>query len=177
MRVTGITLRAAEVIHRRGPRRRGCSFADPWTEPGAKTSRILDDVNELIDKVRCVLEAGPPLRLAVLFGSFAKRRARADSDLDIAILPRDESLSLHAELDLAGQLSSRTGREVDLVRLDRATALLRWEIAKDGILLAADPTWEWVRFRVAAASEHADMAEALDHAARRFRQRIARTTA
>ena len=154
----------------------GCSFADPWTEPGAKTSRILDDVNELIDKARRVLAAGPPLRLAVLFGSFAKQRARPDSDLDIAILPHDESLSLHTELDLAGQLSSKTGREVDLVRLDRATQLLRWEIAKHGILLAADPPSEWLRFRVAAASEHADMAEALDQAARRFRQRIARPT-
>jgi predicted nucleotidyltransferase len=133
-------------------------------------------VNELIDKARRVLEGGPPLRLAVLFGSFAKQRARADSDLDIAILPRDESLSLHAELDLAGQLSSKTGREVDLVRLDRANVLLRWEIAKGGILLTADPPSEWLRFRVAAASEHADMAESLDRAARRFRQRIARPT-
>jgi predicted nucleotidyltransferase len=132
-------------------------------------------VSELIEEVRRVLEAGPPLRLAVLFGSFAKQRARADSDLDIAILPRDESLSLHAELDLAAQLSLATHREVDLVRLDRATLLVRWEVAKDGILLIADPTWEWLRFRVAAASEHADMADALDRAARRFRQRIAGT--
>lgn len=145
---------------------------DPaWSE----ASRILDDVSELIDKARGVLAAGPPLRLAVLFGSFAKQRARADSDLDIAILPRDESLSLRAELDLAAQLSSRTGREIDLVRLDRATMLLRWEIAKHGILLVADPAWEWLRFRVAAASEHADMADALDRAARLFRRRIAGT--
>ena len=150
-------------------------FVGPWTEPGAKTSRILDDVNELIDKARGVLEAGAPLRLAVLFGSFAKQRARVDSDLDIAILPRDESLSLHAELDLAGQLSARTGREIDLVRLDRATALLRWEIAKYGILLVAEPTGEWLRFRVAASSEHADMADDLDRAARLFRRRIAGT--
>jgi predicted nucleotidyltransferase len=132
-------------------------------------------VSELIDKARCVLEAGPPLRLAVLFGSFARQRARADSDLDIAILPRDESLSLRAELDLAAELSLRTGREVDLVRLDRATMLLRWEIAKHGILLVADPISEWVRFRVAAASEHADMADAFDRAARLFRRRIAGT--
>lgn len=122
-----------------------------------------------------MLEAGPPLRLAVLFGSFAKQRARANSDLDIAILPHDESLSLHAELDLAAQLALRTGREVDLVRLDQATMLLRWEVAKDGILLVADPSSEWLRFRVARASEHADMAEALDRAARRFRRRIAGT--
>ena len=96
-------------------------------------------VSDLVEDVRRVLQAGPPLRLAVLFGSFARQRARADSDLDIAILPRDESLSLHAELDLAAQLSLATRREVDLVRLDQATMLLRWEVAKDGILLIADP--------------------------------------
>ena len=133
-------------------------------------------VSEVIEEVRRVLEAGPPLRLAVLFGSLAKQRAHADSDLDIAILPRDESLSLHAELDLAAQLSLATRREVDLVRLDQATMLLRWEVAKDGILLISDPTSEWLRFRVAAASEHADIAEALDRSAQRFRQRIAGTT-
>src|SRR5689334_11483357 len=113
--------------------------------PGAKASRIVAGVSELFEEVRRVLQAGPPLRLAVLFGSFAKQRARADSDLDIAILPRDDSLPLHAELDLAAQLSLRTRREVDLVRLDQATMLLRWEVAKDGILLISDPTSEWLR--------------------------------
>jgi predicted nucleotidyltransferase len=146
-----------------------------WIEPSARRHRILDAVSELFDKARHVLAAGPPLRLAVVFGSFAKQRARPHSDLDVVILPHDEALSLRAELDLAARLSLETGREVDLVRLDRATTLLRWEIAKDGIPLIADPAWEWLRFRVAAASEHADMAEALDRAARLFRRRIAGT--
>jgi hypothetical protein len=66
---------------------------------------------------------------------------------------------------------------VDLVRLDRASMLLRWQIARDGIPLLAEPSWEWVRFRAAAASEHADIADALRRAARLFRRRLARPSA
>lgn len=126
-----------------------------------------------LEKARRALQAGPPLSLAVLFGSRATGRARPDSDVDIAIVPADASLALGLELALAARLSSALAREVDLVRLDRASTLLRWQIARDGILLLAEPGWEWVRFRARAASEYADIADSLERAAKLFRRRIA----
>ncbi len=120
-----------------------------------------------------MLEAGPPLRLAVLFGSYASGRAHPKSDIDIAILPADSTLSLGHELALAAELSRSLGREVDLVRIDRASTLVRWEIARHGVLVLAEPAWEWVRFRANTASEHADIEEALGRAAELLRQRLA----
>ncbi|MBL0219891.1 MAG: nucleotidyltransferase domain-containing protein [Myxococcales bacterium] len=127
----------------------------------------------LVATARRVLAAGPPLRLAVLFGSQATGRARQGSDVDIAILPCDPDLALKAELELAGALSSALGREVDLLRLDRAATLLRWEIARHGTPLVTS-SHEWPRFRASAASEHAEIAEALEHAARLFQRRLLR---
>ena len=120
---------------------------------------------------RRVLAAGPPLRLAVLFGSRATGTARDGSDFDIAILPADPELTLHAELELAAALSSALSAEVDLVRLDHASTLLRWQIARDGVpLVTADH--EWTRFRATAASDHAEIADGLANAARLFHRHL-----
>jgi predicted nucleotidyltransferase len=75
------------------------------------------------DRIRQALRDGPPLRLAILFGSRARRSARPDSDVDIAILPVDPALSLLDEGLLAASLERATGASIDLVRLDRAALI------------------------------------------------------
>jgi predicted nucleotidyltransferase len=86
----------------------------------------------LTDALRRAFAEGPPLRLAVLFGSAARGRTRPDSDVDVGILPNDPDLPLHAELDLQARLERACGRSVDLVRLDRVSSLLKWEVARSG---------------------------------------------
>jgi len=78
-----------------------------------------------LDLIVAVLRSGPPLRLAMLFGSTAKGTQRIDSDIDIGIVPEDPELSLAEELTLQTDLARVSGRQVDLVRLDRASTLLR----------------------------------------------------
>ena len=129
-------------------------------------------MDPLLEPLRRALAGEPLLRLAVLFGSHATGRARAGSDVDVAILPC-EDLSLAAELDLAARLSQALCREVDLVRLDHANVLVRWEVARDGVCVLAEPAYEWTRFRAHAASEHADLAEPLRIAAELYRRRVA----
>ncbi len=124
-----------------------------------------------MEQLRRVLSQSSGIRLAVLFGSFARGRERPDSDLDIAITP-DRDVSLRWELELQVELERACHRRVDLIRLDRASTLLRWHVARDGLLLAARPAVEWMRFRAAAAGEHADFAPALAVAARQYRQRL-----
>jgi predicted nucleotidyltransferase len=128
--------------------------------------------NELIRQIGRVLDAGPSLKLAILFGSAARGRLRPDSDLDIAILPLDPELPLASELDLQVALTRATGRSVDLVRLDQAPTLLRWEVARYGRVLAAHPPAERVRFLSETASEHADFAPALERVAHLYRRHL-----
>jgi uncharacterized protein len=128
---------------------------------------------DLERKARAVLLGGPPLRLGLLFGSAVKGTLHPESDIDVAILPQDPELSLTAELDLAARLTRALGRTADVVRLDRASTMLRWEVARSGILLVASSPLERIRFQAAAASEHADFAEALRPVLERYRRRLA----
>lgn len=118
---------------------------------------------------------GAPLRLAILFGSAARGRLRADSDLDIAFLPTRD-LALAEELALQAALERATGRTVDLVNLDRADPLLRFEIARHGRVLISEPASESTRFIAAAGIEHADLAPLIADAAERYRRRLAAGT-
>ena len=119
-----------------------------------------------------VLSTGPPLRLAILFGSAPGGRARPDSDLDVGIMPDDPDLPLHTELELQSRLERACGRSVDLVRLDRASTILRWEAARRGVPILARSRTELLGFIVGAALEHADLAPLLSQAAAVFRERL-----
>lgn len=130
-------------------------------------------LENLTQIVRGTLADGAPVRLAIVFGSAARHALRADSDIDLGIIPRDPHLPLGAELDLQARLERACGRPVDLIRLDRASTLLRWEAARCGFLVFADPPAELPRFVAAAALEHADLLTSLAPAAERYRRRLA----
>ena len=125
---------------------------------------------KLMAELAGVLASGPELRLAVLFGSAATGRSHAASDVDIGLIfAREESLA--RELDLQLALERVVGRSVDLVRLDEASTLVRWQVAVHGVPICAAPH-EWSRFRARAASEYADFRPAFEAAAARFQRRL-----
>lgn len=126
---------------------------------------------EILDALRRELRAQPGLDFALLFGSWAREQARPDSDVDVAIMPREE-WPLAAELDLQGRLARAVGASVDLVRLDTAPLLLAWEVVSQGIPLVGDPG-RLAQYQATVALEHADFAPLLERAARRYARRIA----
>lgn len=130
-------------------------------------------MTEAHDRIRQVLLEGPPLRLALLFGSRARKSARPDSDVDIAILPVEPDLSLRDEGLLVTSLERATGAPVDLVRLDRAAPALRWRIARDGIVLLSLPAHAAPRFLARAGIEHDELRDLEIEAMRRYRARLA----
>jgi predicted nucleotidyltransferase len=115
---------------------------------------------------------GAVLRIALLFGSATRGQLRPDSDLDVGIVPADANGPLALELELQTDLERATGRAVDLVRLDRADPLVRWEAARSGVLLLERPEGAAARFRAEAALEHADLAPLVDAGAERWRRAI-----
>jgi predicted nucleotidyltransferase len=127
---------------------------------------------ELIARLRAALLAGPPLRLAILFGSAAAGKARPGSDVDVAILAPASGLDRRAEFDLHRALALAAGAEVDLVRIDHASTLLKWRIGTTGQPLLETAPGEFARFRARAASEYIDFAPALLHHGELFRRRL-----
>lgn len=91
--------------------------------------------------------AAAALRLAVLYGSRARADAAEGSDWDIGVLA-DDPPDMPA---LSAALTEILGTdEVDVVDLSRASALLRYRAARDGIPLLERPSDEFQRFQLAA---------------------------
>jgi len=130
------------------------------------------DRDTVVERCGAVLRSHA-LRLGVLFGSAARDALRADSDIDIGIVPRDPAMTLSEELGIQASLESAVGRSVDLVRLDRASILLCWRVAKEGVPLFAAAPHEWPRFVARAGLDHAEFAPLYVRAAESFRRRLA----
>lgn len=131
---------------------------------------MVSELETLVETLRS--EVKREARLAVLFGSRARGEAGPESDVDVAFVPRVESMSLTEESRLQADLERVLGRPVDLVRLDRADLTLRWRIARDGVLIWSETPVGFSRFRARTASEYADFAPAQRVAARRYRRRL-----
>lgn len=126
-----------------------------------------------LEQLVAALREGPPLRFAMLFGSAARGTLRADSDVDIGIFPVDLSLPLSEELALQAELTRVCGREVDLVRLDRAPTLVRWQVVRYGRVLMESSPFSASRFAANSIAEYLDFAPAFERASETFRRVLA----
>lgn len=97
-----------------------------------------------------------PFRPVVVyvFGSVARGRARPDSDVDIAFLaaaPPDPVRVFDVAQDIAGEI----GREVDLVDLHRASAVLKAQVVGKGTRVLVSDQTAAGRFEMYALSDYA----------------------
>jgi uncharacterized protein YutE (UPF0331/DUF86 family)/predicted nucleotidyltransferase len=127
-------------------------------ETDRNTTLERDRYNPVVDRRRTslidALSAEPGVRLAVLFGSSARGRERRGSDLDVGVVGEPED----GENMLQVRLARATGRSVDLVALDTAPPLLRFEIARDGQLLLERTPHLWSDFKAKAMVDWWDWA-------------------
>lgn len=110
----------------------------------------------MIERLRERLADFPEVRLAVLFGSVAREEERPGSDLDLALLLDPESSTLRWEIEAA--LGRAAGREVDFVYMNEAPPLLRFEIARDGMVLLEHRPGDWTDFKAHAMIDWWDWA-------------------
>lgn len=82
-------------------------------------------------QLREVLAYFPDIVLAVLFGSVASGRQRADSDLDIAVYAKN-ALAAHEKMALIGAFAELAGRPVDLIDLNGVSEPLLGQIVRHG---------------------------------------------
>lgn len=87
-------------------------------------------------------------------------------------------ISLLAQTELAARLEAIVGREIDLVDLDAASTVLRWEVARQGIPIWAKEPGDVVEFRARVPLEYFDLQPFLEREAaglRRVLERARRT--
>lgn len=118
----------------------------------------------LVARLRVALADTPmaapdTLVCAWLFGSRARGTARAQSDLDLAVLfsqdPPRTLAGLH--LDLADRLTGALGVPVDLVILNRAPVDLAYRVLRDGVLVGDWDRAKRIRFEVRLRNEYFDL--------------------
>lgn len=95
------------------------------------------------DLVQFIRNHVPDLIAIYLFGSQASRTPHAASDIDIAILPKQE-LPAPKRWHLAQQIAAKFSREVDLVDLKQASTVMRMQVISKGqhLYCADKPTCE-----------------------------------
>jgi len=77
------------------------------------------------------------LELILLFGSHARGKTHAKSDVDFAVQPK-QPLSLKTQLSLQSKLEDIVGSTVDVVDLKTVPILLGDRIARDAIVIVGD---------------------------------------
>jgi predicted nucleotidyltransferase len=78
-----------------------------------------------------VLAHFPKISFAMLFGSVASGRQRADSDLDIAVAAK-QALTTHEKIALVSALADSSGRPIDLIDLRVVSEPLLGQILRHG---------------------------------------------
>jgi len=81
-----------------------------------------------------IFQRYPAIRAVYLFGSAAEGRARASSDLDLAIVPGDETLREN-KLDILADLARSGFCNVDLLFLDVRDVVLRHEAVRRNVVI------------------------------------------
>lgn len=110
------------------------------------------ETDPLIESLKSYFSARKDVAFVFLFGSYAKGIERNTSDLDIGVyfFPRGELWELEedvvypTESEIWGDLDALTGKEVDLLILNRASARIVYTALTEGITLAVrSPSLYW----------------------------------
>lgn len=120
-------------------------------------------LEENLRQLASALAEEPSVLAALAFGSVVRGTARPDSDLDTAVLFRDERTGFAQLPDLAvllGRLSLAAGRIVHLVDLARADSALRRAVFATGAVLFDRSAGALSRLEHRTAVEYADWAYA-----------------
>ncbi|HXU31160.1 MAG TPA: nucleotidyltransferase domain-containing protein [Thermoanaerobaculia bacterium] len=112
--------------------------------------------SELLAAVRDCASGRPNLALAVVFGSLARGALRRGSDVDIGLIVDENSPEVRLRLEV--DFGRAAGRPVDLIFLDQAPPLLRFEIAREGQVLLERRPYLWADFKAKAMRDWWDWA-------------------
>lgn len=125
----------------------GTALSADWMRP----SRCLQykiPAMSIEDRLRQRVSSLPEVKLAVLFGSTARGKAGPRSDVDLGVVLDPDTRDVRSRVE--AELWQAAGRTVDVIYLDKAPPLLRFEIARDGVLLHQEQDHLWTDFKTRA---------------------------
>jgi predicted nucleotidyltransferase len=122
-------------------------------------------------RARRVLARYPSIEAAYLFGSRAAGQARPDSDVDVALVgPRAELQA--RKVEILAELVAEGVDEVDLVILDDADVVLRFEAVHHNCLIFARPDFDHGQYFSRTVREYFDFEPYLRIQREAFKRRL-----
>lgn len=115
----------------------------------------------ITEKYKDILMEYESITFAYVFGSYVQGKVRLDSDIDIAIY-LEEHLDIDTYLEIKMCLTEACKREVDLIILNDAKPLLKYEIYKNNMLLFCRDKSKETRYKVKTLFEYSDFKRYLD---------------
>ena len=107
-----------------------------------------------LERVAKYLEGQADVAAAYLFGSFARERARSDSDVDVAVLfakrEQDQMARFERCLEIEIGLQAIVRRTVQVIDLEDSSLLLQRQVRKYGRLLMEKDARRRAAFEVAS---------------------------
>jgi len=128
-------------------------------------------IDEIRKRVTGIIQAFPEVKAVFLFGSMAEGRSRADSDIDLAVVPENGNVRLR-KLDLLAALVKAGLDHADLVILDDSDVVLRYEAVRPNCLLYAREDFDLGTYYSRALREYLDFLPYLKLQRKALKQRL-----
>lgn len=110
------------------------------------------DIRE-IEKIKEILEKDDNVVFALLFGSYASGRQKKGRDIDIAVYLKNRPSDLLL-FKLSDKLSGLIRKEVDLIVLNNASAMLRHQVFKNKQTLVIKDRDAYIQFRLKSMNDY-----------------------
>ncbi len=96
---------------------------------------MLKKNNTIVKKVASICKDEPAIAAAYIFGSHAKGSQKKSSDLDVALLLNETEIADFFTLDFITALEKKLACKVDVIILNKAGEVLKFEVRRQGILV------------------------------------------
>jgi predicted nucleotidyltransferase len=116
----------------------------------------MKDLDRIQKVIASVCREEPAILAVYLFGSFAKGMAKESSDVDLAVLLRKDEIEDFSLIGFISALDKKLEYKTDVVLLNHADELLKFEVRKHGKLVFARSKEAVRRFEVMGRKTYED---------------------
>jgi len=106
--------------------------------------------------VASICEGEPAIAAAYVFGSYAQGKEKKSSDLDVALLLNETKIVCFSPLDFITMLEKHMGCKADVVILNKADEVLKFEVRRQGILIFEQSSKIRKQFEVRSRKSYED---------------------
>ncbi len=129
---------------------------------------------QIIDRIIKIAKKYKFIQAVYLFGSQARDEASANSDIDIAVLLEEDFTEKSGEIkvDLYEKLIKEGLDKIDLVILNQASALLKYEVVKENYLIYKNDNFDAASYQSLMIRKYLDFEYYLKKNQQKFKERI-----